>query len=146
LVAQAQSLAVGGSHACALRSDRTVLCWGSGASGQLGRGAPVSASGPMAMIVGSAAVTDAEAIHLGPEVTCIRRARGEMWCTGRGLPGETAAVQTLRPVPSLDRARAVSLWGTRGCALGEDDVLRCWGNTPGALGVTQSAMPMAVTF
>jgi hypothetical protein len=146
LVAQAQSLAVGGSHACALRSDRTVLCWGSGASGQLGRGRPFSASGPMAMIVGSSAVTDAEAIHLGPETTCVRRAGGEMWCTGSGVPGESGPVQSLRRVPALDRARALGLWGTRGCALGEDDVLRCWGNTPGALGVTQSAMPVAVTF
>jgi hypothetical protein len=98
------------------------------------------------MIAGSAVVTDAEAIELGVGSTCIRRAGGEFWCTGTGIPGETGAVQSLRRVPSLDRARAVSLWGTRGCALGEDDVLRCWGSAPGALGVTQSAMPVAVTF
>lgn len=146
LVTQAQSLAVGGTHACALRSDHTVLCWGSGSNGQLGRGAPVTASGPEAMITGSAAVTDAEAISLGVGSTCIRRAGGEVWCTGLGIPGQNGAVQTLRRVPLLDRARALSLWGTRGCALGEDDVLRCWGGTPGALGVTQSATPVAVTF
>ena len=91
-------------------------------------------------------MNDAEAIHLGPQTTCIRRTAGEMWCTGSGIPGESGVVQTLRRVPALDRARALSLGGTRGCALGEDDVLRCWGSTPGALGVAQSPTPVAVTF
>ncbi|MFO0626010.1 MAG: hypothetical protein U0325_10375 [Polyangiales bacterium] len=146
LVAEAQSLAVGSTHACALRRDRTVLCWGSGANGQLGRGTIVTASGPVAMIAGTSAVSDAEAIFLGVGSTCIRRAGAEVWCTGLGIPGEAGAVQTLRRVPSLDRARAVRIWNSRGCAIGDDDVLRCWGSTPGVLGVTQSAMPVPVTF
>jgi hypothetical protein len=36
--ANARELAVSSSHACALRSDREIVCWGSNKSGALGRG------------------------------------------------------------------------------------------------------------
>jgi alpha-tubulin suppressor-like RCC1 family protein len=34
----ALSVAAGGSHVCAVRSDKSVVCWGDNSSGQLGNG------------------------------------------------------------------------------------------------------------
>lgn len=145
-VAQVRALAVGTFHACALRVDGTVLCWGAGSAGQLGRGAPTLASSPMAMIVGSDAVTDADAVFAGGNTTCVRRAAGAVWCTGADLPGVTAPQQSLTRVAALDGARVISLSSGRGCALFADGALRCWGSLPGALGVGTAMTPVDVTF
>lgn len=141
-VTDAQALGVGSYHACVLRADRSVQCWGSSLSGQLARGAPMMASAPVAL----AGINDCEALFVGSASTCVRRAGGAMWCTGLGLPGRSTALHTMTHITALDGARSVSIFDTRGCAVGGDEVLRCWGNTPGVLGVTQSPDPAAVTF
>jgi alpha-tubulin suppressor-like RCC1 family protein len=41
-----QALSAGAAHTCALRSDRTVWCWGTDSSGQLGDGVPLYVNTP----------------------------------------------------------------------------------------------------
>lgn len=45
-------LVAGAAHTCALRTDRTVVCWGAGALGQLGGGGESFARRPRAVLLG----------------------------------------------------------------------------------------------
>jgi hypothetical protein len=72
------------SHACAVMPGGSVLCWGSGESGQLGNGAP---SAPGADVATPTRVpglplpaTDVFALVMS---TCAVLQNGELWCWGQ---------------------------------------------------------------
>ncbi|HEY5628271.1 MAG TPA: FGLLP motif-containing membrane protein [Candidatus Limnocylindrales bacterium] len=86
-------LAVGGSHACALPGDGTVVCWGADASGQLGdgrvRGSAFAAPGAVTPLVtviagagSTAPLTGAVAIAAGFDHTCALLADTTVRCWG----------------------------------------------------------------
>jgi alpha-tubulin suppressor-like RCC1 family protein len=92
-------VAVGGSgysvtgHACGIREDGTLWCWGTGNRGQRGDGTTnatrttpvqVLAAGESA---GGAAWNDWTAVATGGSHTCGLRANGTLWCWGAGLAG-----------------------------------------------------------
>jgi alpha-tubulin suppressor-like RCC1 family protein len=80
----ARGLAAGHAHTCALASDRTVLCWGANAFGELGDGSTTDRATP-APVVG---LTEVEQLAAGDAHTCARRTDGSTWCWGADVSGQ----------------------------------------------------------
>ncbi len=135
------SVAVGGSHVCAIADGRTA-CWGAGHAGQLGTKKWDQALAPVA----TAAVSDGypargvSALSAGGASTCaISRQRLYCWGDGRVLGrGNAPDSATARPVLGalrLASVQRVDLGDDHGCAVASG-VVRCWGvNASGQLGV-----------
>lgn len=86
-------LAIGEYHACLLRQDGTVACWGSNQSGQLGEAGPESAVPvpvPLIRDVVELEVGGGEP-NGGAGSTCARTRTDELWCWG-------VLVESPRPV------------------------------------------------
>lgn len=98
-------------HTCALRSDGTVLCWGSDQYKQ--------ATPPPERIDASPYV----AISAGVEHTCALSDTGEVLCWGHNLYGQTSAP------PGPFAVIAAGDWHT--CGLRPNGDAECWGDPPG---------------
>lgn len=88
------SIAAGGAHTCALRSDGAVLCWGSNGTGQLGRkagGACVANGSTYPCDVSPQPVTDlgvVAQITAGGAHSCATTKAGMVWCWGDNTYGQ----------------------------------------------------------
>jgi alpha-tubulin suppressor-like RCC1 family protein len=83
-VSAATAITAGRAHACVLRSNQTVWCWGANAQGQVGGGA-VGQYWAGAQVIG---ITNATAIAAGGDHTCARLSTGAVRCWGSGTAGE----------------------------------------------------------
>jgi hypothetical protein len=93
-----EHVAVGLWHACVIRADRSVWCWGGGSRGQTGRG--TFEGGVAAPVAG---IDDAVQVVAGDEHSCALRADRSVWCWGSDADGQLgngpiAAVETDEPV------------------------------------------------
>ena len=131
-----RSVNLGSEHACAIKADATVHCWGDNSHGQLGTGTRVGATTPT--VVGSARW---QQLALGDVHTCGIDVRGDLYCWGvaesgnaRGERLEPTAIATATPsVTIAARARTT-------CAITGDGTLQCWGdNSTGATGNSSDA-------
>jgi alpha-tubulin suppressor-like RCC1 family protein len=145
-------ISVGGFHACALRSNGTVFCWGMGVDGQLGNGysqqtTPVQVSG----------LSGAKAIAAGGAHSCALMADTSVQCWGYAPYGELGngttnttylpqVVQrvnddgTTGPLKGVERIRAGAYTS---CAVTGDGRGWCWGyNAAGQLGNTTWGFPL----
>lgn len=121
----ARDLAVGRRHACALRADGAVFCWGDGSRGQLGGGP----SGALVRVVGGA-----EQVAAGDAHTCARLRVGAVACWGaddRGQLGD--GTKRARQVPvvldEVGPSREVAAAGDHTCLLPQGKSLPfCWGD------------------
>ncbi|HEY3417253.1 MAG TPA: hypothetical protein VGM23_10260, partial [Armatimonadota bacterium] len=134
----ANSLAVGGDHACAITRLHGLQCWGRNDAGQLGAGdaedrhAPVDVKGLQAGI---------EQVSAGEAHTCAISTDGKLFCWGSNASGqvgngspenrsEPAAISGIQ-----GRVSAVSAGSQHTCALTGDGKVFCWGkNDSGELG------------
>ncbi|HEU4411260.1 MAG TPA: hypothetical protein VFS43_38770 [Polyangiaceae bacterium] len=94
-------LAPGWFHACALRANGRVACWGSNGNGQLGDG--TNASRPVHGPVHG--LDDALAVSSGFDHTCALRAGGDALCWGGNDNGQLGTGDTTPspvPVPVVD--------------------------------------------
>jgi hypothetical protein len=75
-----------GQGMCAIRSDRSLWCWGPSSHGQLGVGGPPDEYGAhLANLYLPVKVPDAEgvrAVGMTPSLTCVVRGANEVWCWG----------------------------------------------------------------
>ena len=139
-------LDAGADHACALRADGRVFCWGrngsvnedvnEGAAGLLGGDASlVRSTTPVEVAVG-----DVIQIAAGEQFSCaLARPEGEeeddILCWGGGYSGDDAQLQGLvsrvssiigfRAVPGV-RLQQLTVAGPQGCALTDSGVQWCW--------------------
>lgn len=130
------AIVAGASHTCALRSDRTVVCWGDDSAGQLGRGATLP--GPSVNAVPApVGLTSIVAIAAGARHTCAALDNGAVWCWGANDSGQLGAAPSAgasMPVEVVDRAGlALSAAGlgagaTHSCDVGQNATLQCWGS------------------
>jgi alpha-tubulin suppressor-like RCC1 family protein len=149
------TLALGENHTCGLEHGTgRVLCWGLGASGQLGQGDTTSHATPVVVSLSDAAV----AIATGYNHSCAVLRSGALYCWGTNLEGELGqGVNGNRPTPvsvgTDSDWLAVSAGQGHTCALRRSGRLWCWGrNTDGQLGIggppapgeDQHRIPMAV--
>ncbi len=142
----ATAVAVGINHACAVKSDGTVWCWGQevGASSQIIDVYPVQITG-----------IDEPATGIGTadNQVCVSTTGGHVWCWGASILGNNAtSVRSPTPVEVLTgpgtplaNATDVVVWAAdRGaCSIATDGSLWCWasGYAGNATGNLFGAMP-----
>lgn len=133
----AAKLALGAAHACAVKADYTVVCWGANNQGQLGNGGTLNASAPVAVagLNGVIAVAVGSRGFYGTHwgQSCAVQASGALWCWGR----DANAIDQLVPqaVAGVSDARAVAVGSGHACYLDAAGRVHCWGfNISGELG------------
>ena len=106
----ATSISTSGSHTCALRSDGTVVCWGSGNMGELGNGTLADSPTPVTVT----GLTTATSVTAGSSIgTCATRADGSVACWGSWQ-------STPATVTGVTNASSVSAGANHACALSFD--------------------------
>jgi len=133
---------VGGNHACAVRADGTVWCWGSNTFGQLGDSTRTSSSRPRKVV----GVSDAVQLAAGDQFTCARRRGGAVACWGRNWFGELGTAQTrlsTRPqaVPEIDNAVALVAGHAHACVIRRGGSVVCWGANSSLESAPTSSLP-----
>ncbi len=128
-LSSAVSVSAGGSHTCAMLSDRTVGCWGAGASGQLGNGSWEY----RALRTAVNGVSSAVSVSAGGSHSCAVLSDGSVKCWGSdiyGQLGENSIGNSATPVTVAGVSSAVSAFagGSHSCVVLNDDSLRCLGN------------------
>jgi len=83
LFAKMPKIKAGGTHACALKKDGSLWCWGSNYSGQLGDGTNQDRLVP-AQVISSGVLQ----FSLGLQHTCAVKKDGSLWCWGRNEYGQ----------------------------------------------------------
>jgi alpha-tubulin suppressor-like RCC1 family protein len=136
-------VAVGGHHACGVRSDGSAWCWGLGNDGQRGDASDTEARFTPARVLaagaapGGPAWTDWQLLVAGDAHTCGVRADGTGWCWGQGDEGQrgddtTEGPQfTPSPIAAAEPLRAwtwLAAGATHTCGLHADGSLWCWGS------------------
>lgn len=162
-LSDASVVAVGARHACAIRSDDTVVCWGDNLFRQLGDGlsnhgdstclaayvdcsrVPVTVSG----------ISDATALSVGPDGqhSCVLAA-GDVSCWGDNAlkkAADTSADPLATPSLVLENVSALAVGNTFSCSWNNAGGAQCWGShAQGQLakGAPQSGAhaPAATTF
>ncbi len=127
-----RAIAAGSAHSCALRGNGEILCWGSGARGQLGNGTIGAGVGsPLPTLVSG--VSDAVELVAGYDHACARRSDGSVACWGAndyGQLGDRSTMDRPTPVAVTGLADAISLAaGARHtCAVRVGGSVVCWGH------------------
>lgn len=133
----ATAMVAGGFHACAIRRDGSVWCWGENRWGQLGSDAVGDHRAVAGVVPGVAHATQLAA---GILHTCVVTAGGTAWCWGRNQRGQTgnggtSEIAAPALVAGLDGVTAVAVGGFHTCARRNDGGVVCWGeNDRGQLG------------
>jgi alpha-tubulin suppressor-like RCC1 family protein len=134
----------GNNHVCALLSDGTVWCWGKGMYGQIGDGTgPTDQRTPVEVDPLSNFIQ----ITCGGEHTCAILSDHTTKCWGKATNGQIG-IGTLIPLPNYQetpaavvrlgcesnpleppccRAQLYASYDNGGCAVTNDNEIRCWG-------------------
>ncbi|WP_025414615.1 RCC1 domain-containing protein [Gemmatirosa kalamazoonensis] len=134
-------IAAGESYTCGITAAGVAYCWGANNRGQLGDSTQATRSTPVRVRFPGAF----RAIDVGSLTTCGVSTTGAPFCWGR-TDGRITATDSaffsrtsVAPVPvELPTAvRVVDIGLLNLCAIGQDDVTRCWGwGTHGETGPT----------
>ncbi|MFO0683381.1 MAG: hypothetical protein U0234_15090 [Sandaracinus sp.] len=121
-------LAPSSAFTCAIAEDASVLCWGQGTHGELGRGAARSDPTPLHVDGALAAVS----LTVGEQHACAALADGHVRCWGSNASGQLGVSGTedrLSPVEvaGISDARAVVAGLAHTCALHMNGAVSCWG-------------------
>lgn len=118
-------------HACAIKTDDTLWCWGLDTSGELGNGATGSTTSPGAVTGGHTW----KQVAVGANHTCAIKMDDTMWCWGSdyyggvGTGGGEADPAQQNPVTVSGGGtwRAVAAGAYSSCGIKTDNSLWCWG-------------------
>jgi alpha-tubulin suppressor-like RCC1 family protein len=138
-------------HACAIKRDGTLWCWGDNTGGQLGNGTTTQSTRPIQVTAMGNQVLD---FTVGFYFTCAIKMDGTLWCWGwnsMGMVGDGTGIQRNTPVKvTLPRAaKTVTAGGYSSFALLTDGSVWGWGsNWQGQLGdgsTTDRLSPVRMT-
>ncbi|AKV04014.1 regulator of chromosome condensation RCC1 [Labilithrix luteola] len=133
-------LAAGASSVCARVEDGTVRCWGSNASGELGRGPEGGdLSGTPSAVAGLANVTQLSgAISVPSDAYCARRSDGTVACWGSNTFGVLGRVvdgavdvessPTAMAVEGASGVASIAIGRSMACAAHTTSGMTCWGD------------------
>ena len=136
-------VSLGSQHTCALKSDNTVSCWGSGTYGRLGDGTSDDRNYPVGVIAGQGSsdfLRGIVQVSSGGQNTCALKSDNTVSCWGaggNGRLGDGTNVSKSYPVrvisgqgssDLLSSIIQVSLGGQHTCALKSDGMVSCWGS------------------
>lgn len=134
-------LRAGSNHACGLKNDNSVWCWGFNGYGQLGDGTTVTKDYPVAVqkLSGNAAAIAAstaqtlvvKSIALGEYHSCALGDAGSVICWGANTYGQLGVGTTINssiPLATNAFGIALSLGNSSTCYLQTDGSVRCSGN------------------
>ncbi|MEO0247977.1 MAG: RCC1 repeat-containing protein [candidate division WOR-3 bacterium] len=131
-------VATGWDHACAVKDDSTLWCWGYNAYGQLGVGNRINSSIPIQV---TALENHVVQVECGDQFTCALKDDGTLWCWGYNSYGQLGdGSESSKDMPvqvnvPVEKIVALSPGGNHTCVLAQDGVVWCWGiNTYGQLG------------
>ncbi|WP_165703712.1 RCC1 domain-containing protein [Enhygromyxa salina] len=136
-LSDAIAFGAGEAFACALRRGGKVVCWGAGASGQVGAGGERAFALPQP-VTGVAKVVS---LGVGGQHVCAVEQSGRVMCWGRNTEGQLgdggiASRVNARAVQGLADAKSIIAGGRHTCALRRQGELACWGEgRQGQLGV-----------
>lgn len=141
-----QKIATGSNHTCALLSDKTIKCWGSGTA--FGNGTNTSSFVPSSSVSG---ITTAKDVSSGLDYSCAVLTDGTVKCWGFNDIGELGdGTTTTASIPvsttGITNAVGVSTSEYFACAVLLDGTIKCWGgNEYGELGIGTSTAPNTCT-
>jgi alpha-tubulin suppressor-like RCC1 family protein len=160
-ITNAEVVAAGSAHTCAVMSSGSVQCWGGNDNGQLGNrssdtcatpaGTAFSCSATPTAVLG---ITSATAVAAGGWHTCAVLRSGSVQCWGLndyGQLGNGATSNSLVPVEvsGITNARSVASNTHHSCAVLRSGSVQCWGyNYNGQLGdgtTANSLVPVTVS-
>jgi alpha-tubulin suppressor-like RCC1 family protein len=137
LGADANEVAAGRSHSCALSVSGSVSCWGSNDLGQLGNASGQDSAQPV-VVTGLPVIRQ---ITAGWDFTCaLAETDSSVWCWGAGDRGQigdgsTNAIASPNRVPNLTDVSQISAGSEHVCAALFDETAVCWGaNSDGQIG------------
>lgn len=138
---EADSVATGRGHSCAVLTSGQAVCWGNNFYGELGNGTNTPSKTPVAV----SGLTDTESISANGEyTTCAIRTGGQALCWGKNADGQIGdGSKTDRNVPTpvtgLTDAESISTGAHHTCAIRTSGQAVCWGlNHHGQLGDTST--------
>jgi alpha-tubulin suppressor-like RCC1 family protein len=120
------AISAGGNHSCAVKANRTAVCWGGNDALQVGGGASDPQPTPNQIIRSTGTLTGLVAISAGSGHTCATDQNGGGWCWGANGNGQLGFGLTSNPslyplqvsslTPTSYRTPSTSLPGTRAAA------------------------------
>ena len=123
-------VAAGLQHACALKDDGTLWCWGANGFGELGDGSFDDKAAPVPV---TALGSDVIQVTVGSSYTCALKRDATLWCWGKNGSGQlgndtTTGSSTPTAVAALGSTVVeVAAGGIETCARKADGTLWCWG-------------------
>ncbi len=135
-ITDARSVSAGARHACVVRADGRIACWGSNGDGRLGDGTHIDRAAPVYLALADVRFTEVAA---GRRHTCGLARDGSVWCWGAADAGQLAtsgpSTATPRRMTLPGPATAVRARGDVTCVLLATREVVCWGpNDRGQLG------------
>ncbi len=151
-IREASSVAGGGDHCLALKSDGSLIwAWGLNTSGQLGDGTTTDRLAPIQVTVSAGRVT---AIAAGASHSLALKEDGTVWAWGSNAKGQlgngtnTDALSPVQVIGLTGKITAVAAGVAHSLALRDDGTVWAWGlNFEGELGngtTTNSSRPVQV--
>jgi alpha-tubulin suppressor-like RCC1 family protein len=123
------SVALGGDHTCAVKTDGSLWCWGRNYYGQLGDG--MGGYGVIRNTPVQIMSSGVSSVALGGDHTCAVKTDGSLWCWGSNWNGQVGVGpvgNVFSPVEVMQDVLTVSAGSYHTCAIKIDGTLWCWGN------------------
>lgn len=125
----------GSAYNCALMSSGKVKCWGRNETGLLGDGTEEERAGPVEVVgLGGRVREVALTSTYYEEHACALLESGKVKCWGQNAAGQLGEGTTENRASPTDvigleaGVESISISGRNGCALMQDDRIKCWGN------------------
>ena len=134
-----KKISAGSAHACGIKDDDEIYCWGTNAVGRNGNGTNTGYQYSPGVISESGPWIDVSA---GGQTTCAVKTDGSLWCWGKGQSGSLADGvggdhEEWDPIPADDPDTwlSVEVGASNGCGVKSDGTGWCWGlNANGIVG------------